>query len=105
MQIVLANKLDNKRPRFEANTKSAPSPLSSGNEKTGGAISIAVVEGGSIKTSHKFPTLSQRMTAPFILSHDIPRGIVHASQALLEFAFMLVVMCVILFTGNFSKLT
>ncbi|KAF8889554.1 Ctr copper transporter [Gymnopilus junonius] len=33
-----------------------------------------------------------RNTPPFIFSHDVPRGILHAGQSALGFAFMLVVM-------------
>ena len=37
-----------------------------------------------------------RSDPPFILSHDISRGIIHTAQALLHFALMLVVMYVAL---------
>lgn len=35
-----------------------------------------------------------RSTPPFILSHDLVRGIAFAGHSALQFAFMLVVMCV-----------
>lgn len=38
-----------------------------------------------------------RMIAPFIASHDIPRGAIHALQALLGYALMLAVMYAPLF--------
>ncbi|OCH86241.1 CTR copper uptake transporter [Obba rivulosa] len=37
-------------------------------------------------------TVTMRGAPPFILAHDLSRGIVHATQSTLKFAFMLVVM-------------
>jgi len=50
---------------------------------------------GSIQSSQQPPSPplnSRRLIAPFILSHDIPRGAIHALQALLSYALMLAVM-------------
>jgi hypothetical protein len=41
--------------------------------------------------------ISMRPAPPFIRAHDITRGVMHAGQTALGFAFMLVVMCVSLF--------
>jgi hypothetical protein len=38
---------------------------------------------------------SPRLIAPFVLAHDIPRGVMHAVQALLGYTLMLAVMCVL----------
>lgn len=38
-----------------------------------------------------------RSAPPFVLSHDIPRGILLMVQVTLNYAFMLAVMCVLLF--------
>ena len=43
-------------------------------------------------TSSPHASKSSRMAAPFIASHDIPRGAIYAVQALLGYALMLSVM-------------
>ncbi|THH05105.1 hypothetical protein EW145_g5037 [Phellinidium pouzarii] len=37
-------------------------------------------------------TSRTRMIPPFIVSHDVPRGVIHAAQSLIHFALMLAVM-------------
>lgn len=50
-------------------------------------------------TERQFTRL-KRLATPFIPSHDIPRGVMYAGQAALEYAFMLAVMCVNRFMGG-----
>ncbi len=54
----------------------------------------------SKKSSAAFPgrvrdAVTMRSGPPFILSHDVTRGIIHAVQSALHFAIMLVVMYVV----------
>ncbi|THH04360.1 hypothetical protein EW145_g5575 [Phellinidium pouzarii] len=86
--IILANKLNAQRPPLDARTSTA-------------STSSSIVKAGEVVA----PTLSKgvsngsltRITMPFVPAHDVTRGIMHAGQAGLEFAFMLAVMfvCVI----------
>lgn len=48
----------------------------------------------AISSSATHARTNPRTMAPFIAAHDIPRGIIHASQALLGYALMLAVMYV-----------
>jgi hypothetical protein len=50
------------------------------------------------RTNSSSPTRASktpRMIAPFVAAHDIPRGAIHALQALLGYVLMLAVMCVL----------
>jgi hypothetical protein len=48
----------------------------------------------AISSSAMHARANTRTMAPFIAAHDIPRGVIHASQALLGYALMLAVMYV-----------
>jgi copper transporter 1 len=64
-------------------------------EKTSGVTteirSVSRANSSSPTSAQKTP----RTIAPFIAAHDIPRGAIHASQALLSYALMLAVMYVL----------
>lgn len=45
-----------------------------------------------IQSISRRPYMSARMIAPFVAAHDIPRGAIHALQALLSYAFMMAIM-------------
>ncbi|KAI0776532.1 CTR copper uptake transporter [Trametes elegans] len=45
-----------------------------------------------VNTGRLRDSLTLRSSTPFILAHDLTRGILHAAQATLQFAFMLIVM-------------
>lgn len=57
------------------------------------AAGLPELRSGSNEVTTVFPS-GIRNSAPFIASHDIPRGVMFAVQAALQYTFMLVVMCV-----------
>lgn len=80
--IILSNRINAQRPAYD--TKASTSSIT----KADGVVAEPTLKKES--PTSRF----ERLSMPFIPSHDIPRGILHAGQAALEFSFMLVVMCV-----------
>ncbi|KAI5117820.1 hypothetical protein M0805_004950 [Coniferiporia weirii] len=81
--IILANKLNAQRPPLDARVSSASATSSVAKADGAGApvLNKETPETGFLRTS-----------MPFVPAHDITRGIMHAGQSALEFAFMLAVM-------------
>jgi len=78
-----------------ARTEKFSSRLSAGSEKSGSLDSTGEIEELPRMTAPPVPIASRRSPrklAPFILAHDIPRGVIHAAQALLGYVIMLAVM-------------
>ena len=94
-QIIMANKLNVQRPLLGVR----PQSMSKNEKEKVPESAVAEVEDLPSPAVRKGTGLRgvrniMRTVPPFIPSHDIPRGLVYASQVALEFAFMLAVMCV-----------
>jgi len=87
-QIIVANKIKQQR-QPQSSVKAPGSPASSKSSED--TTSVLPELRGNVGTALE-PRLSFRNTAPFIPSHDIPRGIIYAAQSALYYALMLVVM-------------
>lgn len=61
---------------------------------------VEEVNAGSLSDQYLGPVFvrrAARTVEPFILSHDLPRGVLYALQAVLAYTLMLAVMCVLSF--------
>lgn len=59
---------------------------------------VEEIRAGSLSDQYTGPVFVRRAARtiePFILSHDLPRGILYALQAVLAYTLMLAVMCVL----------
>ena len=80
-QILLSNKMNAQRPAYDS--RASTSSITKGD--------ATVLTAPAIEPKRQNSRFG-RLSLPFIPSHDIPRGILHAGQAALEFSFMLAVM-------------
>ena len=75
--------------RYSTNSQE-PSRSSTPDEKT--KATVAVEEESRSRIPSLVPKLRPRTIPPFVVSHDIPRGILHAFQSAIGFLLMLAVM-------------
>lgn len=90
---MVANDINAGRSRPLLNSRTSVSSASSlAKDKESAAVANLSEKINSVSSS----PLPLRVLMPFVPVYDIPRGLVHATQSALEFAFMLVVMYVLL---------
>ncbi|KAH8108381.1 Ctr copper transporter family-domain-containing protein [Phellopilus nigrolimitatus] len=84
--IIYANKMNTQRRPLETRPDSSSSNVSKGGEAESASGVPDLNKGAGVAG------VGMRSAVPFIPAHDITRGVMHAGQAALDFAFMLAVM-------------
>lgn len=96
MQLIVSNKLTALNEPVDAEKRPSLVPSSSSEKALNDDSDFPVELSNSGLPPERAGSFRRRPrirnTAPFIFSHDVVRGVVHAGQAALKFAFMLAVM-------------